>query len=358
MDRPVLFPLLKDPQAYQPCHIVLEPRSERRRYWLALFRGHFSKLLEAGIEEAVESGLGRHDAVDRAARAEAALGAVLDAHEDGDGHLDILTLCRERQAVLEAHGFDDPYRAIKRRETEAALRLLPEALRELDAQSPARRAERVVQGVFAGNIFDLGATEALSLLAQGGGDFYSTRGALKPRPWLVDDLDAWLARLATRPPRAAVVFVDNAGSDVVLGMLPFARDLLGHGSVVILAANSKPALNDITHAELLDVLSRAAAVDDRLRAALAAERLRAVASGGDTPLLDFRAIAEPLVTAVESAPVDLVVLEGMGRALESNYRALFDCDVLKVAMLKDPDVGSWFGGGTYDLVLRYEPASR
>jgi type II pantothenate kinase len=43
---------------------------------------------------------------------------------------------------------------------------------------------------------------------------------------------------------------------VVLGMVPLARELLHRGTNVVLTANSTPALNDITHAELVTPLSR------------------------------------------------------------------------------------------------------
>ena len=36
--------------------------------------------------------------------------------------------------------------------------------------------------------------------------------------------------------------------------------------------------------------------------------------------------------------VDLVVLEGMGRAIETNLYASFSCDSLKLAMVKHPEV--------------------
>lgn len=37
--------------------------------------------------------------------------------------------------------------------------------------------------------------------------------------------------------------------------------------------------------------------------------------------------------------VDLVVVEGMGRAIETNLYASFTCDSLKLAMVKHPEVG-------------------
>ena len=43
------------------------------------------------------------------------------------------------------------------------------------------------------------------------------------------------------------------------------------------------------------------------------------------------------VAAAEN--VDLVVVEGMGRAIETNLYASFSCDSLKLAMVKHPEVG-------------------
>jgi type II pantothenate kinase len=43
-----------------------------------------------------------------------------------------------------------------------------------------------------------------------------------------------------------MMFLDNSGADLVLGMLPFARVLLKQGTKVVLAANTSPSVNDIT----------------------------------------------------------------------------------------------------------------
>ena len=38
------------------------------------------------------------------------------------------------------------------------------------------------------------------------------------RPWVIDDLDAALEYFRHSSPRKAVMFCDNAGSDVILGV--------------------------------------------------------------------------------------------------------------------------------------------
>lgn len=88
----------------------------------------------------------------------------------------------------------------------------------------------------------------------------------------------------------AVMFVDNSGVDIVLGVFPFVRELLSRGTVVsvtpniscflliyfklyvmllsdntlsyqvVLAANSHPALNDVTYSELLIIADKVAAI--------------------------------------------------------------------------------------------------
>lgn len=56
--------------------------------------------------------------------------------------------------------------------------------------------------------------------------FRKTLEGLVERPWAVDDLDAALDALTRPQPHAhALIFVDNAGSDVVLGGFGVVLDL-------------------------------------------------------------------------------------------------------------------------------------
>ena len=72
------------------------------------------------------------------------------------------------------------------------------------------------------------------------------------------------------------------------GVLPLARELLGRGSAVVLAANSVPSINDITAPELQGVLRQAGNLDKALGRALAEGSLCAVPSGNDLPVIDLR----------------------------------------------------------------------
>jgi len=350
------FPLLADPHRYVACPLDLGKFDGARDYWIGLFREHIQRVREqVGKQQGHDSGLERrlesftrhfNDYLDRIQQA-----------PDQFGRLDILRICWARERALRHGGISDAYRDVKIRENEASLALLPSLLMELDGCSPQQRSRRMIEGVLAGNIFDLGATKTGDLFKDRSVDFQATLRMLRPRPWLIDDLDVWLGRWHRRPHRSAVMFVDNAGCDIVLGMIPFARELMKRGTQVLLTANTDPSLNDVTHDELADLVQRVASVDAAIRDALHDGRLELVASGNGVPLIDLSCISPELYKAVIRRKVDLVVLEGMGRAIESNYEACFKCDALKIAMIKDPSVAEQLGGELYDLVFRYEPWS-
>lgn len=355
------LPLLADPTGYQPCGFDLVTDAWMREYWFGLFGRHFPSL----IEEALAEGRSRQEDESRlrarCAAARCAFDAYLDdlkADEDR-GYLNTLMICEQRERVLREHGFDDPYRLAKRDQNDAAIALLPGVLAELDRLKPRERAVRVIEGVFAGNIFDLGATETVKLFqgnGQGGNaiNFHTTRDKLKPRPWLVDDLDRWLGRLSGGPAYGcALLLVDNAGWDIVLGMIPFARDLLTRGTGVVIAANTYPSLNDITYNELRPLIESIGGSDEVIGQALQSGVLEIVPSGNGTPLFDLTRCSNEMLDAVTRREPDLIVLEGMGRALETNFRAEFTCDAIRVAMVKDAGVARFVGGGLYDLVFGF-----
>ncbi len=356
--NPTQFPLLADPAGYVPCDWNLTADPEQRRYWLGVFRSQFPRLLAQAVQVAPAQGASEAAARKCADIARDDFFAYLDAvteKPDRFGRLDILQICRARERALRNAAIADPYVTAKDDENRSALQLLPEVIEDVDALSEAERWTAVVKGVFAGNIFDLGAAETAKLFQLGELGFFSTRKKLKPRPWLIDDLDKWAARLqAEGSYRAACVFVDNAGSDVVLGMIPFVRELLKRGTTVVLTANATPALNDITHQELTPLVHDIGRWDDLVGHALRDRRLLLISSGNGLPLIDLTHVSGVLAQAVERLDVDLVVLEGMGRAIESNFSARFACDCLKVAMVKDHGVARALGGSLYDLVFKFE----
>jgi len=351
------LPLLADPGHYAACTWDLTTEPEKRNYWIDLFRHHFPRLLEEAVSEAEDLGQDGDEVRQRGEAAKAELYGYLDevsVQPDRYGKLDILELCWQRERALRRHGFVDPYRLAKQRENEASLKLLPPLLEELDGMSPQDQREATVKGVFAGNIFDLGASRTIDMFRGQQVDFHATRQKLKPRPWFIDHQDDWLERLNGEPHRAAILFVDNAGPDVVLGMVPLARLLLKRGTRVILTANSEASLNDVTHAELVDLIDQVAAFDGPIAEAKESGQLQMIPSGNGAPLVDLSRLSPELVEAARREPVDLVMIEGMGRAMESNFYAELTCEVLKVAMIKDQGVADSFGAALFDLMFKYE----
>lgn len=247
----------------------------------------------------------------------------------------------------------DIFKRVKDQENATSLQLLPAVLAELDAISDSEaRMQSCIQGVFAGNIFDLGAADTANMFDSGQMSFSKTKTALLPRPWLVDHLDAFLQSIHLSPCTKAVMFVDNAGADVVLGMLPLARELIKRGSGVILAANAGPTINDITAVELVPLLNLAAEQDAVIRRAVLEGSLKVVSSGSHLPVIDLTQVSEELCR--EADEVDLVILEGMGRAIETNLWARFTCRSLKLGMIKHPELATLMKGRLYDCVCAYD----
>ena len=355
----VAFPLLSDPENYVACQWDLEEHPEKRAHWIGLFRTHFDSLEQQAIAEASARGESAEAVKPKLAVVRELFMTYLDQIEANPtvfGTLYIIQICFAREKALREAGIADPYRLAKAKENEAALKLLPALFEELDSLPDPEKAQQVMRGTFAGNIYDLGATKTVELFKDGKPvDFHDVRNKLAPRPWLVDGLDAWSEKITSEKPyTAATVFVDNAGCDVILGMIPFVRDLLQRDVKVVLTSNSYPALNDITHSELVPIINGIAQWDKTISNALDDNNLRIVPSGNGAPLIDLAHVGEELVDAVNEMGVDLVVLEGMGRAIESNLNAQFTCDSLNIAMIKDTGVASALGGKVYDLLCKYQ----
>lgn len=349
-----VLPLLADPAGYEPNTIDMVVNAAAREYWLDLFERQIPRV----IRLAAASQDNTDDAHRRAAAFGGQFGAIVRQVRREPltfRSLSIILLCTIRENLLNRHGFPDVYKAIKHRENEAALKLLPGVLEEIDAVADERdRLLMLIQNAFAGNIFDLGCEGTVQMFEAGEIGFHHTRDKYTARPWLVDDFDPLAERMAAHRHRKAVIFVDNAGGDIVLGMTPIVRELLRRETSVVMSANSLPALNDVTHDELVALMAEVAAMDPIIRDGLDQGRLMIVASGNGIPGIDLRTVTPQLAEA--TADADLLIIQGMGRALETNYGARFTCDSLKMAMVKEQDVADLLGGKLYDVVCRFEPA--
>jgi uncharacterized protein with ATP-grasp and redox domains len=353
---PTPFVKLADPDRYLPCSGDLALDNESRAHWVRFFKSHLSTILKLGVD----AGTARGQALDQvSARAEA-------CRREFDGHFDafaadpiaigkrngravtILTLDRWRDDILRKHGFVDAFIDLKNRENEKALPLLPVVCGQLDLLGGEEQFRAVIEGVFAGNIFDMGSEATAKAYLNSGPDFFAVRKTLAKRPWLIDDYDALAERmLSCKPHRKAVFFIDNAGSDLLLGALPMIRWMAMRGTRVVVAANERPTLNDMTFYDLNEWWRRILATEPTI-AGLPIER---VSTGTGEPLIDLSDVSNELNSA--AADADLVVLEGMGRGVESNLDARFSCDSLNLAMIKDVIIARRNGGKLFDVVCRF-----
>ncbi|MCK4602938.1 MAG: DUF89 family protein [Phycisphaerae bacterium] len=348
------FCLLSDPESYVAHDYDIASDEAACRYWLDLFANHFELTLKHAVEH-----YGR-PAEKHVTAARRQFNEQIDLLRKNPktlpgGNLNVIELCRLREGCLHEHKLHDPFGRIKDRENESATRFYGQVVRKLHAMETRQKWLHLVECVFAGNIFDLGSVSTFHL-AENPTDFLAAVENTKPRPWLIDDYDALEADLLPAPPSKwtkVVVFVDNAGSDFILGIMPLVRELALSGTKIVLAANELPSLNDITADEAVSVLPRLAAADGELADLFRVGMFEVVSTGSDIPLIDLAEVSDELNEA--AADADLVILEGMGRAVESNLDAAFTVDSLKLALLKDPVVASHVGGELYDCICKYTP---
>lgn len=66
-----------------------------------------------------------------------------------------------------------------------------------------------------------------------------------------------------------------------------------------------------------------------------------------------------LAMVVRERQTDLVIIEGMGRAIHTNYHAMLSCESLKMAVLKNSWLADRLGGKLFSVVFKYEvPAGK
>jgi type II pantothenate kinase len=253
-----------------------------------------------------------------------------------------------RESLLRKHGFLDAFVDLKARENQKMLPILPAVCAEIDSLSGSAQLLALIQGVFAGNIFDMGADATAKKFLGHSPDFFNTRATLPIRPWLIDDYDRLEDRLLRGTKHhKAVFFIDNAGSDFLLGALPLIRWLAMRGTAVVIAANEKPTLNDMTAADVREIWPEVIAIEP----SFAKLPIEIVSTGTGEPGIDLIKVSEELNRA--TADADLVILEGMGRGMETNLDAAFSCDALNIAMIKDAMIASRVKGKLYDVVCRF-----
>ncbi|MDY7011342.1 MAG: ARMT1-like domain-containing protein [Planctomycetota bacterium] len=351
------FCLLADPDGYSVSDIDLISDTEARLYWLKQFENHFADTLSAAKVAYGRSAAGQIESSRRQ------FAETISSLRENPGPADslrpdrlgVLELCRLREKALRDNGLKDPFRHIKQREDILSIESYPGVIDFVKSLPSKQRWEHLIRSVFAGNIFDLGSTATMNY-AKDRVDFEAVVERTKHRPWVVDDFDELAAILPTSATSAcpwakAIVFVDNTGADFILGVIPLVRQFAIHGTQIVLAANELPSLNDVTADEAVEILRQLASVDDELASYISAGLFEVVSTGNDIPLIDLAEVSDELNAAAKDA--DLVVLEGMGRSVESNLNTEFSVDSIQLCLLKDPTMAARVGGEVFDCVCRY-----
>ncbi|XP_015524756.1 4'-phosphopantetheine phosphatase isoform X1 [Neodiprion virginianus] len=351
-------PLLKDPSTYNPDTMDLVQDKEARDYWLQCFEESVDKFIARAVMSQPQS----PTAQDRAVKLkEKYINRLHYLHVEpfAYGALTVRTLLDTIEHCMKEFDFPDPYLHQKKNENEQALQHLQERITAIDQLEGSAKVEALIMGVLSGNMFDWGAKEVAAIMETTDFGFKEAQSKIPGRPWLVDCLDAWIERLEKCPPhKCAAIFVDNSGVDIILGILPFARDLLQRGTKVILCANSAPALNDVTYPELVVTLRNAAKICNVIKKAIKERRLIAMETAQAGPCLDLSRLNLDLCLAMVRNSVDLMVIEGMGRSLHTNLHAKMKCECLKLAVVKNRWLARRLGGDMYAVICKYEPLVR
>uniref|UniRef100_A0A8C7Q436 4'-phosphopantetheine phosphatase n=1 Tax=Oncorhynchus mykiss TaxID=8022 RepID=A0A8C7Q436_ONCMY len=299
----VNLPLLQDPSSYIPDTVDLSEDALAREYWLYCFE----EALDGVVKRAVASQPDLPEAAERAEKFRHKYLHKLQTlrHQPfAYGSLTVRSLLDTREHCLNEFNFPDPYSKIKQRENDMALKYFQKAVKSLEELSWEQRQFALVRGLLAGNVFDWGAKAVSEASLQG------NRGKEPHCP----------------PPNI----------------------------LKLLASNSSPALNDVTNNELQILTERIAAMDPVIQSAVKEDRLTLVQSGSSSPCLDLSRLDKVLAGVVRERHTDLVIIEGMGRAIHTNYYALLSCESLKMAVIKNSWLADRLGGKLFSVVFKYE----
>lgn len=286
---------------------------------------------------------------------------TIKEHHVAYGNSNARNLLEVREQILQEKGFDDIYVQKKDEENRTAIAELPIVLAAIDDLKKTGDEKIVLEYVarclLAGNVFDWGAKEVVKMMSSETGlSFQSAIAHVENRPWLFDGFDSFYQK--HKEYKSVLIFVDNSGFDYILGIIPFARELLRNGAKVIICANTSPALNDLTYREMVELAPDLKKADADLAKFIDSEQMMFVQSGQESPCLDARRVHEDLNAIVKKYETDLVVIEGMGRALHTNFNVKFKCDSLKAAVIKTQWLADRLGGKMFSVVFKHEHGTK
>ncbi|XP_045471940.1 4'-phosphopantetheine phosphatase [Harmonia axyridis] len=349
-------PVLKNPQSYDPDTIDLQNDIKQREYWLTCLDQMIKKFIpKASILNPEDL-----QATEKAEKSYQTFHMLTEQLKDNPrllNPLSVRTLLEFNEDNLRTNNFKDAWSIQKQKETALAFNKFSARLKYIDSIEPFRdRWLEVVKGVLAGNVFDWGSKVVSEMLEKSPNfDLLDAMKTIQPRPWFKDDFELFVNKIETCPYKKVVIFVDNAGIDFVLGILPFARELLKLGTKVILVGNTLPALNDVTFKELKSYLVEASHQCGIFRNALNENRLQCLENGQRGPCLDLTSLPEELCETMLTT--DCVIIEGMGRAVQTNFYATFTIDCLKLAVLKNEWLAKSLGASQFFVICDFQIAT-
>lgn len=243
---------------------------------------------------------------------------VLDILQNYQSYQNAPEITREFQRIVKARtGNTDPYAAIKQRDMDSALRMLP-ALERLLLEK-GNSLYWTLKAAATGNVLDsaIGLTIAMGQLDT---EFETL--------FAVCDLDALREKLQTA--KTLMVIGDNTGETVFDGLL------LGHFPQLerIYAVRHAPVLNDATMDEAV-----AAGLD---------QYAEIISTGCDVPGVLLSECSEEFLSRFYGA--DIVVAKGQG-----NYETLSESprDIFYLLKAKCPVIARVLGVDLNDYVFRY-----
>ncbi|KAI9342603.1 fumble-domain-containing protein [Obelidium mucronatum] len=346
----IAFPLLKDKLGYNPDTVDLSSDSKLQYYWIDLLDNNLKDLVQLLLTW-------QENSANRAAAFETIFRDHLQRlrkEPNAYGRLSIRSLLDLREQCLREMGFNDVFEQIKKNENQVAYAQYNNLISQLDSTPEFERIRHLTDNILAGNMYDWGSRPLAQMLMNGELAFQTARDKVA-HPAKFDGLDALRERLMVQAAyKKAVIFVDNSGADIILGIMPFARYLISKGTTVVLAANTRPSINDVTCYELDGILEELSKSDPVILGSLQKLKLKVIGTGSASPCLDFRHVNEEL--AAECSDADFVVIEGMGRAIHTNFFVKFSVDCLKIAVFKNPQVAEELGAAMYDGMRIFEQA--
>lgn len=347
----MIFSALLNRYEYVPGLWDLTVDEGARSYWLPALKRNSRHMLDTFMQTAPQEMRERSDeAHDRFCR-------LLDDFErdlDPRGPRTVNELVRLRQEIFTECEIPDPYRDLKRADNEWALSVLRK--RPDTVPHDVSREERlrwIVSLVLAGNLLDMGSAEARRLHEDASVSVFERAEEVARRTWFRDQLKELDAALGSGPrgDGSAVICIDNAGAEIVLGVTTLVRHLASLGYSCTIAANEVPALNDMTAVETKRLLDAIASVEPKVRGLMDTGRLRVISSGSVTSGLNMLKVSEEFDRA--SSGCELLIILGQGRAVETNWSTDLSIPWARVATVKDRYVARAVGCEVFDPLLTF-----